>query len=238
MASPSKRRRKNTPTTPQQSRNLDFYFRRQRQAPPKPNSKAASEGPTGEEYARKLTEEWAREDVAAVGVPEGSRIGVGGKKRRRSSSPAVTALELNGVELPVMDWGKTKGEGDVERVKTPEGTVAEQDKQTILAIPPTPKKTTVTLEAALERDALIEDMPFDKDPLSFDPDLYKGIVSKWPAGKAPYALLTKAFVLVNSTRSRIKIVGTLVNLIRTLIRLDPESLLAAVCFLCPLHSVD
>lgn len=214
MTSPTKRRKKNTSAAPQQSRNLEFFFEKQRQAaasasqtsPPKSDPKATIEGLTDEEYARNLAEKWAKEDNA-VALRPGSTAEESkhGAERRRNYSP------INAGESFVLD--------KIEERETPETTT-----------PPTLTKTAVSLEAALETDALIKEMPFDNDPFSFDPNTYKGIANKWPAGKAPYALLTRAFVLVNLTRSRIKIVNTLVNLVRTLIRLDPDSLLAAVCF--------
>lgn len=225
MASPTKRRKKSTSAAPHQGRNLDFFFEKQRQSaskpktPPKgPDLEVTTEGLTDEEYAHNLAEEWAKEDgVAALtseSMVEGSRQGV---KRGRSLSPIGT---VNVVESFVLDGiGK----------KTPE-TIPDENKQTIPTAPSIPK-TAISIESALESDALIEEMPFDGDPLSFDPDIFKGILDKWPTRNAPYALLTRAFVLVNLTRSRIKIVDTLVNLLRTLIRLDPESLLAAVCFI-------
>lgn len=225
MASPTKRRKKSTSVVPHQSRNLDFFFGKQRQAastprtsPPKrPDLKVTTEGLTDEEYAHKLAEEWAKDGVAALtseSMVEGSKQWL---KRGRSLSPVGT---VNAMESFVL--------GGIER-KTPE-TIPDENKQTIPTAPPIPK-AAISIESALESDALIEEMPFDKDPLSFDPDTFKGILDKWPTRKAPYALLTRAFVLVNLTRSRIKIVNTLVNLLRTLIRLDPESLLAAVCFI-------
>jgi hypothetical protein len=75
----------------------------------------------------------------------------------------------------------------------------------------------------------LDTLPLDTDPLSFTPSSYEYLTKSWPNNKAPYALLTHAFVLINSTRSRIKIVDTLVNLFRLLIHLDPESLVSAVC---------
>lgn len=236
MASPTKRRKKNT--APQQSRNLDFFFGKQRQPaaaatpPPKPDFESTTEGLTDEELAQKLAGEWAKEDRA---VPPESRDKEGGSKpgigkRRRSSSPAIPS---DNTAKPTIVDERAERKDDPERTKAPENT-PDEEKQTV-TIPPTPRKIAVSIEAALESDILTEEMPFDKDPLLFDPDACESIVEKWPAGKAPYMLLTRAFVLVNSTRSRIKIVDTLVNLIRTLIRLDPESLLAAVSFDCTRH---
>lgn len=233
MASPTKRRKKNTFTTPQQVRNLDFFFEKQRQAAAsvsqapakKPDLAIIMEGLTDEEYARKLSEEWAKEDgkdaSRSSGMAKGSKQGV---KRRRDHSLASV---INTVESAVDDIGEGR---------PPEAT-PDQNIQTTSTVSQTPKKTAISLEPTVKWDTSIEEIPFDKDPLSFDPDKYKGIVDKWPARKAPYALLVRAFVLVNSTRSRIKIVDILVNLIRTLIRLDPESLLAAVCFTLCLESL-
>src|SRR5690606_22644038 len=72
---------------------------------------------------------------------------------------------------------------------------------------------------------IIWGLPLDQDPLKFNPDDYTSLQTVFPNGKATYALLTRGFVLITSTRSRIKIVDTLVNLLRVLIRHDPHSLL-------------
>jgi DNA ligase-1 len=64
------------------------------------------------------------------------------------------------------------------------------------------------------------------DPAKYIPQLQESWASE--GGAASYSLLTRCFVLVNSTQSRIKIVDTLVNCIRLLIEADPSSLLPAV----------
>lgn len=67
--------------------------------------------------------------------------------------------------------------------------------------------------------------------MTFDPSRYlPDLKNCWAAhsGEASYSLLTRCFILVNSTQSRIKIVDTLVNFLRTIIEGDPESLLPAV----------
>ncbi|KAK8034265.1 DNA ligase I [Apiospora rasikravindrae] len=60
----------------------------------------------------------------------------------------------------------------------------------------------------------------------------KGTLSLQPlgvrGGDASYALLTRCFILINGTTSRIKIVDTLVNCLRVIIEADPSSLLPAV----------
>lgn len=235
MPSPSKRRKKSSPVTSRQSRNLDFFFGKQRQAAAQPKAAVdgASEGLTDEEYARKLAEQWAKEDETRgsnAGGPSNTTI-TGVKKRKLSSSKAT---ETSGLEQQqqrqLSATGGEVGDGQEAREIPPSlPQLVGTGKQAVLSVPPAPKKTAaVLLDAASDSDILIEEMPFDTDPLQFDPDIYGSLVAKWPNGKAPYGLLTRAFVLVNSTRSRIRIVDTLVNLIRTLIRLDPDSLLDAV----------
>lgn len=114
MASPTKRKRKNTSTAPQQVRNLDFFFEKQRQAASsasqalakKPDLATTTEGLTDEEYAHKLSEEWAKEDGEDVsrswGVAKGSKQEV---KRRRSHSPVFV---INTVESVADDIGENK----------------------------------------------------------------------------------------------------------------------------------
>jgi DNA ligase-1 len=95
------------------------------------------------------------------------------------------------------------------------------------------KKNTLSLQsAAAEEDSTSYNVPFDQSPLTFDPQQYipdlKKQWAKQEGGHITYALLTQGFILINSTQSRIKIVDTLVNLLRTIIEGDPESLLPAV----------
>ncbi|KAL8708045.1 MAG: hypothetical protein Q9220_007041 [cf. Caloplaca sp. 1 TL-2023] len=91
---------------------------------------------------------------------------------------------------------------------------------------------TLTLQStASATDILSSAVPFDENPLTFDPSRYLPDLQKqWAmhSGEASYDLLTRCFVLVNSTQSRIKIVDTLVNFLRTIIEGDPQSLLPAV----------
>ncbi|KAI9652426.1 MAG: hypothetical protein M1829_001655 [Trizodia sp. TS-e1964] len=80
-------------------------------------------------------------------------------------------------------------------------------------------------------DSLTSSIPFDENPLTFKPSKYIPELRKyWEAngGQASYALLTHCFVIINGTQSRIKIVDTLVNFVRTITEGDPASLLPAV----------
>jgi DNA ligase 1 len=93
-------------------------------------------------------------------------------------------------------------------------------------------KTLALQSTANDEDVIASNLPFEENPLSFEPSKYLPVLQKhWAAegGHATYAILTRCFVLVNGTTSRIKIVDTLVNMLRVLIEGDCESLLPAVC---------
>jgi len=94
------------------------------------------------------------------------------------------------------------------------------------------KKTLTLQSVGSAEETLSSNIPFDESPLTFNPSKYVADLQvHWAAegGDASYALLTRCFVLVNGTQSRIKIVDTLVNLLRVLIESDPGSLLPTVC---------
>lgn len=97
---------------------------------------------------------------------------------------------------------------------------------------PPAKKNTLSLQSSAgTEDTISLSVPLDQSPLTFDSAKYAHeLQSHWAAegGDASYALLTRAFVLANATTSRIRIVDTLVNLLRVLIEGDPRSVLPAV----------
>ena len=230
MDSPSKRRKKNDGSS-KPVRKLDFFFAKQ-------NAKAAaatkdatknsaesnapqaidSSNLTDEEYARKLQEEWDREargEHQTQGQPaKEEELSSSNELYRDPSPPAKT--DLNG--------GSPKNE---ENKSSMEVTVP-----IIESAVPKPKSNTLSLQStATEEDTITANIPFDQSPLDFFPSKYISDLQKhWTAdgGRATYALLTRCFILVNSTTSRIKIVDTLVNLLRTIIESDPDSLLPAV----------
>ncbi|KAK4077272.1 hypothetical protein Purlil1_12396 [Purpureocillium lilacinum] len=95
------------------------------------------------------------------------------------------------------------------------------------------ERKEIDLKAAspTAEDTDTSSMPLDESPLIFDPSRYvTQLQEHWAAdgGNASYGLLTRCFVLVNATTSRIKIVDTLDNFLRVLIEADPSSLLPAV----------
>ena len=102
------------------------------------------------------------------------------------------------------------------------------------------EKAILSLQSvASSEDDITTRIPFDDHPLTFDPQQYIPRLRRcWEAtgNDASYGILSHAFVLINSTQSRIKIVDTLTNFLRTLIEGDSGSLLSAVCYYYPKSS--
>lgn len=243
---PSKRRKKNDHQSSNQPvRGLDFFFGKQQAAQKEQANGAGTsvkdaanagdaqeveevERPlTDEEYALKLQAEFDEQDrLLAANNANGQRDGDGEEK-----------------PSDVGDFGN-----DHERSPAAEVGVEEEVKDELPATedikptsPTTPavnpfaafgKKNTLSLQSATaEEDTTSYTIPFDESPMTFDPQKYLPDLQKqWApeGGRITYALLTQGFILINSTQSRIKIVDTLVNLLRTIIEGDPQSLLPAV----------
>ncbi|KAL7275622.1 hypothetical protein RUND412_001433 [Rhizina undulata] len=256
MTSPVKRRKKNLNSNPVPTKGtIDYFFRQKPQGsdskPPKPSSDSANcEGQTDEEYARKLAEQIAKEDGVSGNVPgsprttareyspgEGSSKGV---KRRRSSSDQeardfelakrLAAEDEDDVESgdkkeTVLEKRKQKDVGECSK-RSVSGKGKEKDGNSAT---PSPEKLKLSLEPAIiNLDEITESIPLDSEHQNFCPEEYSHVLSSWPCGKAPYALLTRAFVIVSSTKKRLKIRDTLVNFLRLIIKFDPESVLPAV----------
>ena len=228
MESPAKRRKKNDSTVA--VRGLDFFFAKQHQKS-KPAAKEdgkkadVSEQPvelehvngtglTDEEYARKLQEDWAVEDRNE------SNEGRSGADPPQAQN--IEQDDQNG-DQPSENQPSDRSEG--------ESTVPDK-----FNLRPNTKASKLGETLSLKSVASTEDtttlnIPFDESVFDFEPAKYVAeLQPHWNAegGDISYALLTRCFVLVNSTQSRLKIVDTLVNCIRTIIEGDPSSLLPAV----------
>jgi DNA ligase-1 len=174
---------------------------------------------TDGELARKLQAEWDQQD-RGVGAP--------GKETRDESETGVQTNGKNRLaddgELHSRQCSSLTAENDTsgkEDVVNGPGSRGAFNKKDTLALQ----------SAASAEDAISSSIPFDENPMTFDPSRYIPDLQKhWATegGNASYGLLTRCFVLINSTQSRIKIVDTLVNFLRTLIEGDPDSLLPAV----------
>jgi DNA ligase-1 len=235
MSSPAKKRKTNNHhNSNEQTRGLDFFFKKQRDAT-KPQVAKAPQVPgpvegggdtkayqnvlTDEEIARQLQEQFDKEE-------QERQTGVVAGPKEEKNEAAVG-----------LSHGDAKEEDDDDGLKTiPEDglkTIPEDVSKTMLPIFPSRQKpNTLALQStASDEDVITSNIPFDESPFTFDPQKYiPELKQHWASdgGLATYALLTRCFVLVNATTSRIKIVDTLVNLLRTLIEGDSESLIPAV----------
>ena len=214
MSTPSKKRRKNDfKPSPQPVKSIDFFFNKQRQAqelkrqePPiefatsQEVTKDHSSKPelTDEELAWQLQEQWSREDE--------ERLPKSGGGDSDAQERELTSFESS---------------------QAPSGPTSVQAHQA-----EEPKEKTLALQSSTStEDVLTITIPLDEHPLSFEPSRYlPDLKSQWQSleAQASYGILIRAFVLINSTQSRIKIVDTLVNFLRLLIEGDPQSLLPAV----------
>jgi DNA ligase-1 len=232
MASPAKKRKLNTgsKSTAIPSRNLDYFFgKKNQELPPTPKVGPAASSEdnesatvlTDEQLARKLQAEWDRETAGAKGVVPGESVE---ENDNDTVSPKIGADEVverttDPKHVANSNVDSAGGTNTAEIIDQP--TAADLK-----------SKNTLSLQAAgSAEDTISSNIPFDQSPLTFEPSKYvQELQGHWAAdsGNASYALLTRCFVLVNSTQSRIKIVDTLVNMLRVIIEADPSSLLPTV----------
>lgn len=172
---------------------------------------------TDEDLARKLQSEWDAEDQENNGS-DGTGVVIGAGSRDGESSELRKDATLD--QRPRTP--RTSPGVKIDRVAISNTRSEREDMKT----------DTLSLQSTASiRDTLSSTIPFDESPLTFDPTKYiPDLKIHWAkeGGDASYGLLTRCFILVNSTQSRIKIVDTLVNFLSTIIEGDPESLLPAV----------
>ncbi|KAK4074075.1 hypothetical protein Trihar35433_3549 [Trichoderma harzianum] len=217
MSSPAKKRKLNSgkKQPAAQSKGLEYFFSKQKQ-PDTLNTSADEDGApssssailSDEELARKLQAEWNQEVANEVHTPSGGQ----------DTTPKDK--DVGSVAETVED-GSTPASASHSEISPPDTTPKKQDA----------KKTLSLQSAGMADDTVTISIPLDESPLTFDPSKYvKELQEYWVPenGDASYALLTRCFVLVSATTSRIKIVDTLVNFLRILIEGDPSSLLPAV----------
>lgn len=238
MASPSKRRKTNNHKDSHQTvRGLDYFFGiqnpKQRIAvPPSDHDGVDADESTNErtigpnqelndeQLARKLQEEWDAE--ARDHVPH---------KSQDRLSPSQQHSKIPDDSIRAADVPPDSNDPSQEILSSPNCGKDGKATATQEGVGPSTKNTLSLQSAGTAEDAISSAVPFDESPMTFDPSRYLPDLQKhWAThgGEASYGLLTRCFVLVNSTQSRIKIVDTLVNFLRTIIEGDPESLLPAV----------
>ena len=232
MSTPTKRRKPNSyKASPQTVGSIDFFFNKKKAeasvnardrdtvlngpataTPPDGESTDPGQNLTDEELARKLQLEWDAQDKARA------------QESVKNYSPESERNLANGHNL-VADLPRSPSQPSQDHI---EGDIQTHQSATGLSS----EKDTLALQStASAEDAVSSMVPFDESPLTFNPGKYVPELKRYWASQgdhASYGLLTRCFVLVNSTQSRIKIVDTLVNLLRVLIEGDPASLLPAV----------
>ena len=217
MESPAKRQKKNdSKPAAVPHRNLEFFFKKQSEKKEEASNSVAANGDlevqelstaeqhlTDEELARRLQDGWTRGD--------------GHQGHGHIASAQVKDRKHYAAE---------------DRDDFVPAALEESTSQQAQPSTDVPKKGVLGLQStASDEDTITLTIPFDQSPFTFKPSQYVAELKKhWAAdkGDASYALLTRCFVLVNSTQSRIKIVDTLVNCLRLIIEADPESLSPAV----------
>lgn len=230
MNATNKRRKTNNyQASPKTVRSIDYFFGKQRIGDAKSTQREKDEDQedgtlSDEQLARKLQAEWDEQDRTARNQNNTDPEVV----IQRSESP-LKPSRLS-PETEQLGEAAVTEDGDAQTVQEKPGPQpVKQNGSTLFG---QKNKNTLSLQsAATDEDSICQSIPFDDSPLAFDPGKYiPDLKKQWAAdgGNATYGLLTRCFVLVNSTTSRIKIVDTLVNLLRTIIEGDPESLLPAV----------
>jgi len=200
MTSPAKKRKlTGANSSPQKVRSIESFFKGQSsQSSHKPEPDVTEQTLSDEALARKLQAEWNEEENAQSST----------NSNHENTESSTPRLEKNTDPSP-------------PPIQTDAPVLATA-----------PKKNTLSLQSSTgTEDTVSLAVPFDQSPQTFDAGKYAAeLRPHWAAagGDATYALLTRAFVLANSTTSRIKIVDTLVNFLRVLIEGDPESVLPAV----------
>lgn len=249
MSSPVKKRKTNDyKASSQPVRSLDYFFAKQKEAA-KPSplvERAKTEEETAssrEVHASQVGKEEEHEDDLYTGRPSGTVLSDEELARKLQEQwDKEDQLAIAQTNRGAVDEPERAGDGNFgSEEKTGETVAKEEDK------PPhklsnsffgklqgtsDKSKGTLSLQStAADEDTVTANIPFDESPLTFDPAKYIPELQKhWvtEGGNASYALLTRCFILINGTTSRIKIVDTLVNLLRCIIEGDPDSLLPAV----------
>lgn len=215
MGSPAKKRKLDGADPKPPARSLEYFFAKQKQ--PAPATAKSEHVLSDEELARKLQAEWNREDAAQSSANE-----TAGPVKPQHALAEDGLCENGGTANVNQDTLSDKEDGGTsDPVPTPAAAPAAAPARNILSLQ----------SVAAAEDLVPSSLPLDESPLTFQPSQYiDQLKGQWSAegGDASYALLTRCFVLVSGTTSRIKIVDTLVNCIRILIEADPTSLLPAV----------
>jgi DNA ligase 1 len=231
MPSPTKRRKIDksaSKTSPASSRTLDYFFSKHKKDQTQlTDDTKRCEDPvqdaselTDEQLAKRLQAQWDQESGSvslAAGAPSQANLNKECLDTPSTHKRKAEVFYNIGDASSLNSGSRGESAGTVANLRTDLEFTSNQ---------------TLTLQSAnaVEHNSSTT-VPLDESALTFEPHKYvRDLQKDWAtdSGDAFYSLLTKCFVLVNSTQSRIKIVDTLVNLLRTIIEADPSSLLPTV----------
>jgi DNA ligase 1 len=212
--SPSPAKKRKTETTPVK-RGVDFFFKKQLQ----------QKKPEPVENGIEVKEESDRERLFVLDEDDERR-------RKQEEDDEKFARQLQALE----DHDEAVDAEMAKRLAAEEDPAhdpkAQENEPPIKQESPSKKHPITKLELTSSNSTSsleeIYSIPLDKDPLTFSPAHNAAIASTWSPRCTPYAFLTHAFILINSTRSRLKIVDYLVNTLRVVTHHDPASLLPLV----------
>ena len=231
MSSPAKRRKKNDfQPSSQPVKSLDFFFSKQKGAAQRKIEEHNSGNETSQvqppQLIASLDSDLTDEQLARQLQDEWNSTGTTTADANDVENPEPVAKPQDNASKGIFSGSRVVAEAEI--AVNGEAVKNEANMKTDAAARP----ATLSLQsvAAIE-ETVVTSVPFDENPLTFDPSKYLPDFKKlWASdgGDTSYSLLIRCFVLVNSTQSRIKIVDTLVNFLRTIIEGDPGSLLSAV----------
>ncbi|KAI4185780.1 MAG: hypothetical protein L6R41_003922 [Letrouitia leprolyta] len=236
MATPSKRRKTNNHNNSQRPvKNLDYFFGSQKaKIPSTPQQSTQDVAGEAKSAAAKEPEQHLTDEQLALNLQQELNAADRGHDVTEVRQKTAPKNEKHEEHAHV----KAGEEALTDSGATLQLLVSAQKRQEDEPINPLenevklPKGNILSLQSTTSAENAISSVvPFDENPMTFDPSKYLPDLKKhWAThdGEASYGLLTRCFVLVNGTKKRNKIVDMLVNFLRTIIEADPDSLLPAV----------
>lgn len=175
-----------------------------------------------EAFARKLAEE----DGIDLHMLRNLEQRIGSSSAAISKDPGIGPDEI--IDVDLLDDGQEQRNvpSPISMTKFGESPERTRASATLIASSSTTKLSATQLGSA-EPAASIQFSPLDVDPLVYSLD-----ICPWPNNApAPYSFLAHTLSTLSGTRSRISILNTLTNCLRTIIKYHPASLCSALYLL-------
>lgn len=171
-----------------------------------------------EAFARKLAEE----DGINTDTLRQLERGIGSSSAPIFTKPLVGPEDV--IDVDLLD----DGQQELPPTNSQRGlSSARPTTRAAVSVPSSPTKLSAKLGSGEPAQAAVVFLPLDFDPLA-----YPLTTCPWPiSGSAPYSFLAHTLSTLSATRSRISILNTLTNCLRTIIRYHPASLCPALYLL-------